>query len=50
MLYKAKEKVIKLFDDYTTIISNAKYEAKKGEGLTILSLEITNRFCKSKSR
>ena len=50
IFYKAKEKVIKLFDHYTTIISNAKYEAKKGNGLTILSLKITNRFCKSKSR
>ena len=29
MFYKAREKVIKLFDVYTTIVSKAKYRAKK---------------------
>ena len=37
MFYKSKEKVIILFDDYTTIASKAKYEAKYGEGLKILT-------------
>ena len=37
MFYKSKEKVIILFDDYTTIVSKAKYEAKYGEGLKILT-------------
>ena len=36
MFYKAREKVIKLFDYYTTIVSKAKYEAKHGKGLKIL--------------
>ena len=27
ILYKEKKKVIKLFDDYTTVVSKAKYEA-----------------------
>ena len=35
MFYKAREKVITLFDDYTTIVSNAKYEAKHGKGHTL---------------
>ena len=29
MFYKAREKVIKLFDDYTTVVHKAKYEAKE---------------------
>ena len=37
MFYKSKEKVIILFDDYTTIVSKAKYKAKYGEGLKILT-------------
>ena len=36
MFYKVREKVIKLFDYYTTIVSKAKYEAKHGKGLKIL--------------
>ena len=31
MFYKAKQKVFKLFDDYNTIASKAKYEAKHGK-------------------
>ena len=31
MIYKTREKVITLFDDYTTIVSKAKYEAKHGK-------------------
>ena len=37
MLYKAKEEIIKLFDDYTTILSKAKHEAKYGKGLKVLT-------------
>ena len=37
MFYERREKVIKLFDGYTTIVSKAKYRAKQGEGLKILS-------------
>ena len=37
MFYKAREKVIALFDDYTTIVSKAKYEAKHGKGFKILT-------------
>ena len=37
MFYKAREKVIKLFDDYTRIASKAKYEAKHGKRLKILT-------------
>ena len=36
MFYKAKEEVVKLFDDYTTIVSKTKYEAKYEKGLKIL--------------
>ena len=35
--YKAWEKVIALFDDYTTILSKTKYEAKHGKGRKILT-------------
>ena len=37
MFYNAREKVIKLFDDYTTTVSKAKYETKHGKGLKILT-------------
>ena len=37
MFYKAREKVITLFDDYTTIVSKAKHEAKHGKGLKIIT-------------
>ena len=36
-LYKSREEVIKLFDDYSRIISEAKYKTKYGEGLKILT-------------
>ena len=32
MFYKAKEKVITLFDDYTRIVFKTKYETKHGKG------------------
>ena len=32
-LYKSREKVIKLFDDYFRIVSKAKYKTKYREGL-----------------
>ena len=35
MLYKARDKVITFFDDYSSIISEAN-QATKGEGLKIL--------------
>ena len=37
MFYKERGKVIKLFDDYTTILFKVKYEAKYGKGLKILT-------------
>ena len=37
MFYNARGKVIKLFDDYTTIVSKAKYEVKHGKDLKILT-------------
>ena len=37
MFYKAKKKVIKLFDDYITIVFKAKYEVKHRKGLKILT-------------
>ena len=37
IFYKAKKKVIKLFDDYTAIVSKTKCEAKHGEVLKILT-------------
>ena len=39
MFYKAREKVITLFDYYVTIVPKAKYEAKNGKGLKILTLK-----------
>ena len=37
LLYKSRESVIKLFNDYFWIISEAKYKTKHGEGLQILT-------------
>ena len=37
MFYEGREKVTKLFDDYTTIVSKAKYETKHWKGLKILT-------------
>ena len=36
-LYQSQKKVIKLFDDYSLIISKVKYKIKQGEGLKILT-------------
>ena len=36
-LYESREKVIKLFDDYSRIVSEAKYKTKYGECLKILT-------------
>ena len=35
-LYESREKVIKLFNDYSKIASKAKYKSIYGEGLKIL--------------
>ena len=37
MLYKSREAVIKLFNNYSSIMSEAKYKTKIGEGLKILT-------------
>ena len=55
MFYKAREKVITLFDDYTAIVSKAKYGAKHRKGLKISNpkqipiAKIANSNCTSKS-
>ena len=55
MLYKARNNVIKFYDDYPSIISKAKQEATKGKGLKILTpktnaSKITNSSGTNKSR
>ena len=37
MLYKARNEVIKFYDDYSFMMSEAKYKATKGTGLKILA-------------
>ena len=37
MLYKARKNVIKFFDDYSSVVSEAKHEVTKGKGLKILT-------------
>ena len=37
MLYKARNEVIKFYDDYSSMMSQAKYRATKGTGLKILT-------------
>ena len=37
MLYKARNEVIKFYDDYSLMMSEAKYRATKGTGLKILT-------------
>ena len=37
MLYKARQEAIKLYDDYSSMMSEAKYKATKGTGLKILT-------------
>ena len=39
IFYNAKEKVVPLFDDHTTIVSKANHEAKNGKRLKILTPE-----------
>ena len=36
-LYKSRQKVIKLLDDFCRIVSEAKYKVKNGKGLKILT-------------
>ena len=55
MLYKARNKAIKFYDDYSLTISEAKNKATKGTGLKILTpkqmpQQIPNIFCTGKSR
>ena len=37
MLYKSGNNVIKVFDEYSSIVSEAKHEASKGTGVKILT-------------
>ena len=37
MLYKARNEAIKCYDDYSSMMSEAKYRATKGTGLKILT-------------
>ena len=37
ILYEPREKVIKLFNDYSEFVSEAKHKKKYGEGLKILT-------------
>ena len=37
MIYKSRETVIKIFDDCSSIVSEAKHEASKRTGLKILT-------------
>ena len=37
MLYKARNEAIKFYDDYSSIMSEAKYGATEGTGLKILA-------------
>ena len=37
MLYKARNKAIKFFDDYCSLVPEAKTKATKGAGLKILT-------------
>ena len=55
MFFKARKNVIKFFDNYSLILSEAKRRATKGAGLKILNpkkntSKITNSSCTSKSR
>ena len=44
ILYKAWEKVIELFRDYTRTVSKAKYKAEHGKGLKELYQRRTKKF------
>ena len=37
MLYKARNEAIKFYDDYSLMMSEAKYRATKGKGLKMLT-------------
>ena len=37
MLYKARDNVINFFDDYSSLVSEAKHEATKGTEVKILT-------------
>ena len=37
ILYKAKNSAVKFFDDYSSMVFEAKYEAIRGTGLKILT-------------
>ena len=37
MLYKARNNVIKFYDDYSSMVSEARHEASKGTGIKILT-------------
>ena len=37
MLYKARSNVIQFYDDYSSMVFEAKHEATKGKGLKILT-------------
>ena len=37
MLYKARKEAIKFFDDYSSMVSEAKLKATKGTGIKILT-------------
>ena len=37
MLYKARNEAIKFYDDYSSMMSDAKYRATKGTGLKVLT-------------
>ena len=57
MLYKARNNVIKFYDDYSLMVSEAKHEVTKGTGLSTENIntetnasKITNSSCASKSR
>ena len=55
MIYKGREKVIKLFYDYTTTVFKAKYEAKREKKPQNIKSEtnnakVANSSCTSKSR
>ena len=39
LLYESREVVIKFFNDYSSIVSEAKYQGQHGEGLKILPPE-----------
>ena len=48
MLYKARNEVIKFYDDYSLMMYEAKYRATKGKGLKILTTkQMLQRLAKS---